>query len=55
MAPIARTGYCVVQHESLRGWAGVEIACAVVAMLEKVVEQNPQITKICLCADSCAL
>jgi len=50
---INRQAYCVVWHESLSGRAGNDIASALVAMLGKVVEQNPNITEMSLWADSC--
>ena len=49
---VNRRAYCVVWHESLSGRTGNDIANALVAMLEKVVEQNSQIAEICLWADS---
>lgn len=50
---VPKRGYCVVWHESLSGRSGNDIATALVAMLERIVEQNPTITELHLWSDSC--
>jgi hypothetical protein len=50
---LSRKGYCVVWHESLSDRSGNDIACALMAMLEKLFEMNPTMTEICLRSDSC--
>jgi hypothetical protein len=50
---LSRKGYCVVWHESLSGRSGNDIACALMAMLEKVFEMNTTMTENCLWSDSC--
>jgi len=45
--------YCAVWCEGVRGRGGNDIASALVAILEKIIVQNPDIVKITLWSDAC--
>lgn len=45
--------YCAIWHEMMMGRSGNDIASALVAILEKVVSDNPDIRNLVLWSDSC--
>ena len=45
--------YCAVWNEGTRGRSGNDLASALVAILEKVIAQNPGVLKITLWSDAC--
>ena len=47
-------GYCAIWTEVLAGRAGDDIASAAITILDKVLEDNPEISNLVIWRDSCA-
>lgn len=50
---VQKKGYCALWHELLGGRKGIDIASALHLLLEKLLKERPNLTKIILWSDSC--